>query len=254
MRDAFGIPQTAVVLGATSEIAGAVTAELVRRGCRHAVLAGRDPAALDEAARRAAKGGAAATQRVCFDALRPDQAARTVEDCFAAAEGDVDLVLIAVGSLGDQRADELDGNRTAATGVVTYAWPAAAASEAVGRLVGQGHGRLVVLSSVAGVRVRRANFTYGAAKRGLDAHVLGLAEVARSSGVVVQVVRPGFVRTRMTRGLTPQPLAVGPEQVAEAVVAALGGADPVVWVPPALRWVFAALSVVPGPVWRRLPG
>ncbi|MGH9093315.1 MAG: SDR family NAD(P)-dependent oxidoreductase, partial [Acidimicrobiales bacterium] len=121
-------------------------------------------------------------------------------------------------------------------------------------LVTQGHGRLVVLSSVAGVRVRRANFTYGAAKRGLDAHVLGLAEVVRRSGVVVQVVRPGFVRTRMTEGLAPAPMAVGPGEVAAAVVDALGGTEPVVWVPGALRWVFAVLARLPGPVWRRLPG
>ena len=33
----------------------------------------------------------------------------------------------------------------------------------------QGHGRIVVLSSVAGVRVRRANYVYGASKAGLDA-------------------------------------------------------------------------------------
>jgi decaprenylphospho-beta-D-erythro-pentofuranosid-2-ulose 2-reductase len=254
MRDAFGIPQTVVVLGATSDIAGAITTRLVRRGCRRAVLAGRDPSGLDEAAQRVAKQGAVTTHLVHFDATVPADAARTVEQCFSAAGDDVDLVLIAVGALGDQQADERDGARTAATIAATYAWPAAAATEAVGRLTEQGHGRLVVLSSVAGVRVRQANFIYGAAKRGLDAHVLGLAEAVRGSGVVVQVVRPGFVRTRMTVGLTPAPLATKPERVAEAVVAALGGSKPVVWVPGALRWVFAVLSVLPGPIWRRLPG
>ena len=218
------------------------------------VLAGRDADALDEAARQAAKEGAAATHRIGFDAKRPADAAETVEQCFAAVKGHVDLVLVAVGALGEQQADELDGSRTAATVAVTYAWPAAAASEAAGRLAEQGHGRLVVLSSVAGVRVRRANFTYGAAKRGLDAHVLGLAEVVRRSGVVVQVVRPGFVRTRMTAGLPAAPLAVGPDQVAEAVVAGLGGDAPVIWVPRVLRWASAVVSLLPGPMWRRLPG
>jgi len=254
MRDAFGIPQTVVVLGATSEIAGAITTRLVRRGCRRAVLAGRDPARLDEAAQRAAKQGAVTTHLVRFDAAVPADAAGTVNQCFSAAGDDVDLVLIAVGALGDQEVDERDGARTAATIAATYAWPAAAASEAAGRLSEQGHGRLVVLSSVAGVRVRRANFVYGAAKRGLDAHVLGLAEAVRESGVVVQVIRPGFVRTRMTVGLAPAPLATKPERVAEAVTAALGGSRPVVWVPSTLRWLFAVLSVLPGPIWRRLPG
>lgn len=254
MRDAFGIPQSAVVLGATSEIAGTIVDELVRRGCRTVVLAGRDADRLEVAAKRAATQGAAATPVVSFDALRPDDAARCVRECFAAAAGDVDLVLVAVGVLGDQEADELDGERTAASVTVNYAWPAAAAAEAAGRLAGQGHGRLVVLSSVAGVRVRRANFTYGAAKRGLDAHVLALGEVVRPAGVVVQVVRPGFVRTRMTAGMAPAPLATGPGEVADAVVAALGGSEPVVWVPGALRWLFAVLTRLPAPLWRRLPG
>lgn len=254
MRDAFGIPQVAVVLGATSEIAGAVTSSLVQRGCRTVVLAGRDQVRLADAARRAARDGATATPTVHLDAREPASAADAVAKCFAAAGGDVDLVLVAVGVLGDQRADELDGARTAETVTVTYAWPAAAASEAAGRLAAQGHGRLVVLTSVAGVRVRRANFTYGAAKRGLDAHVLGLAEVVRPSGVVVQVVRPGFVRTRMTVGLPPAPLATRPADVAAAVVAGLGGGQPVVWVPGALRWVLAVLSRLPGPIWRRIPG
>jgi decaprenylphospho-beta-D-erythro-pentofuranosid-2-ulose 2-reductase len=254
VRDAFGIPQAAVVLGATSEIAGAVTSALVRRGCRTVVLAGRDPVRLREAAARAARDGATATPTVPLDAREPEAAAGSVAACFAAAGGDVDLVLVAVGVLGDQRADELDGARTAETVTVTYAWPAAAASEAAGRLAAQGHGRLVVLTSVAGVRVRRANFTYGAAKRGLDAHVLGLAEVVRPSGVVVQAVRPGFVRTRMTVGLPAAPLAATPADVASAVVAALGGSEPVVWVPGSLRWLFAVLARLPGPLWRRLPG
>ncbi len=85
---------------------------------------------------------------------------------------------------------------------------------AAGRLRSQGQGRIVVLSSVAGVRVRRANFLYGASKAGLDAFTRGLAEATRGSGVRVQVVRPGFVRTKMTVGLRPAPFAASPEDVA----------------------------------------
>ena len=71
----------------------------------------------------------------------------------------------------------------------------------------QGHGRIVVLSSVAGVRVRRANYVYGASKAGLDAFAQGTAESLRGTGASLMIVRPGWVATRMTEGRDPAPLA-----------------------------------------------
>ena len=88
-------------------------------------------------------------------------------------------------------------------------------------LRGQGHGRILVLSSVAGYRVRRSNFVYGAAKAGLDGFAKGLGEAVRGTGVSVHVVRPGFVRTKMTEGRPAAPFAVGPDRVAEDVVRGL---------------------------------
>ena len=63
----------------------------------------------------------------------------------------------------------------------------------------QGHGRIVVLSSVAGVRVRRSNFVYGASKAGLDAFATGLAEALRGTGASLMIVRPGWVATAHDR-------------------------------------------------------
>jgi len=68
------------------------------------------------------------------------------------------------------------------------------------------------------------------------------------------VVRPGFVRTSMTEGMKAAPMSVGPEDVAEAVVAGLAAGATVLWVPGALRWVFLVLRHLPRFAWRRLPG
>jgi decaprenylphospho-beta-D-erythro-pentofuranosid-2-ulose 2-reductase len=121
------------------------------------------------------------------------------------------------------------------------------------RLREQGHGTIVVLSSVAGVRVRRANFVYGAAKAGLDGFASGLADALHGSGVRLLLVRPGFVIGRMTAGMTPAPLSSTPAQVAEAVADALDRDRDVVWVPGMLRPLFALLRVLPRAVWRRMP-
>lgn len=251
MLDAFGQPQSIVVLGGTSDIAGAVVERLCARRCRTVVLAARDVERLHFSATRAKEAGADQAVEVVFDAREVASAPTTVDRCFEAA-GEVDVVLIAVGVLSG-RQNERHAAHSAEVAAVTYAWPVAAATRAAELLVEQGFGRVVFISSVAGVRVRRANFVYGSAKAGLDAFALGLAEVVRGSGVTVQVVRPGFVRTKMTAGMPVAPLATTPEVVADAVVSGLSTSEQIVWVPRALRPLFAVLTRVPETIWKRLP-
>jgi len=120
------------------------------------------------------------------------------------------------------------------------------------RLRAQGHGTIVVLSSVAAQRPRRSNYLYGASKAGLDAFARGLQLSLAESGVRVLVVRPGFVRTAMTAGLRPAPFSVGPERVATEIVAALQRGDELIWVPPLLRAVMWLLLVLPRRLMQRL--
>ena len=111
----------------------------------------------------------------------------------------------------------------------------------------------VVFSSVAGVRVRRANYVYGSAKAGLDGFASGLSDALRGSGVSLLLVRPGFVIGRMAAGMTAAPLPSTPGQVADATVRALRRGRTEVAVPGLLRPVFAVMPLVPRAVWRRLP-
>ena len=109
------------------------------------------------------------------------------------------------------------------------------------------------MSSVAGERPRRSNFVYGSTKAGMDAFYTGLGDALAADGVQVLVVRPGFVRTKMTAGLKAAPLSQTPEQVAEIIVAGLLAGRRTVWAPPAMRWVMSVLRHLPRPVFRRLP-
>jgi decaprenylphospho-beta-D-erythro-pentofuranosid-2-ulose 2-reductase len=254
VRDAFGHPQSAVVFGGTSDIARAIVERLVRAGCTNVVLAGRDAAVLTQAADEAREAGATQVAQVAFDALNVAEASSVVDQCFSAAEGDVDLVLMAVGVLGDQQHDELDARATADVLTATTVWPAAALAASFEKLQHQGQGQVVVLSSVAGVRVRRANYVYGAAKAGLDAYAVGLSEAARGTGVDVYIVRPGFVHTRMTEGLPAAPFSTDKGAVADAVLQGLERGQTIIWAPTPLRYVFTAFRFLPQAVWRRLPG
>lgn len=254
MQDAFGHPQRLVVLGGTSDIARALAARLCRERVRTVVLAGRSASLLAAAALELTDAGATRVETVAFDAREPALAADTVAACLEAAGGPVDLVVVAVGALGDQGLDEDDAARALEVVNVNYAWPVAALAALRGRLVAQGTGRILVVSSVAGVRVRRVNYLYGGAKAGLDATCLGMAESLRGTGVALQVLRPGFVRSKMTEGRTEQPFTTDVDAVADVAVAGLSSEATVLWSPPPLRFVFGALQLLPTSLWRRLPG
>ncbi|MEU2896176.1 decaprenylphospho-beta-D-erythro-pentofuranosid-2-ulose 2-reductase [Streptomyces sp. NPDC001273] len=250
MKDAFGLPQSLLVLGGTSEIALATARRLIARRTRTVWLAGRPSPGLDEAAGQL-RGLGADVRTVAFDALDPAAHEDALGKVFA--EGDIDMVLLAFGTLGDQAHDERDPEAAVRVAQTNYTGAVSAGLLCAGALQTQGHGSLVVLSSVAGERARRANFIYGSSKAGLDAFAQGLGDALHGTGVHVMVVRPGFVRTRMTAGLPEAPLATTPEAVAAAVELGLRRRAETVWVPGALRMVMSALRHLPRGVFRRLP-
>jgi decaprenylphospho-beta-D-erythro-pentofuranosid-2-ulose 2-reductase len=253
MYDAFGHPQSVVVFGGTSDIAREIVNLLAAQRCRTVVLAGRDASALERTAGEV-RHSVPNVATVSFDATSTDDVDKTVRQCFEAASEPVDLVIMAVGELGHQETDEADPHRIARMMTVNVTWPSAALAEVSAQLQRQGHGRIVVLSSVAGFRVRRSNFVYGSTKAGLDGFALGLSEAVRGTGTSVHVVRPGFVHTKMTAGRPAAPFAVGPERVARDVVRGLERGDTVIWSPGTLRYVFSVFRLLPQAVWRRLPG
>ena len=252
MSDALGAAQSVLVLGGGSEIALATVNKLIEGRCRRVVLAGRDPEALTRPAKELETAGATDVAVVGFDGLDFASHDGFVRDVFA-EHRDFDLVLLAFGVLGDQELAETDGAEARRiiesnfTGAVSVLVPL------VGALRNQGHGTVVVLSSVAGERARKSNFVYGSSKAGLDAFCQGLGDSLVSSGVKIVLVRPGFVRTKMTEGMAPAPMATDPDAVADAIVAGLGRGSETIWAPSQLRYVMSILRHVPRPVFRRLP-
>ncbi len=107
MIDAIGRPQSVLVLGGASEIGQAIVARLVPDRCRTVVLAGREGPRLAEAVDRAKAKGAEVAESVAFDATDVAGHAAFVDRVFERF-GDLDLVVVAAGMLGDQDRDELD--------------------------------------------------------------------------------------------------------------------------------------------------
>jgi decaprenylphospho-beta-D-erythro-pentofuranosid-2-ulose 2-reductase len=252
VRDAVGSVQSVLVLGGGSDIGLAIARRLAGRRARTIVLAGRDPERFATSAAELRAAGATRVETMAFDATDFAAHAGFVDDVFKRI-GELDLVVLAFGVLGDADKAERDAAtaleivQTNYTGVVSVSIPLAQ------RLETQGHGTLVLLSSVAGERVRKANFVYGSSKAGADGFFQGLGDRLVGTGVHVMIVRPGFVRTKMTVGMKDAPLSTTPDVVATAVVSALARDREIVWVPAPLRWVMAVLRHVPRPIFRRLP-
>jgi decaprenylphospho-beta-D-erythro-pentofuranosid-2-ulose 2-reductase len=249
MDNALGEAQTIVVLGGTSDIGRAIAARLVSPATRTIVLAGRRP---DEMRVAELERPGVTVATAAFDATDAAGHEGFVRD-LVAAHGDLDVVVVAFGELVDQAELDDDPARAAAMVTVNFTGAVSSSLAVAAQFRRQGHGRLVVLSSVAGERVRKANFVYGATKAGLDGFAQGLGDALVGSGASVLVVRPGFVHSRMTAGMKAAPFATTPSAVAEATASALRKGRRTVWVPATLRPVFSIFRHLPAPVWRRLP-
>jgi decaprenylphospho-beta-D-erythro-pentofuranosid-2-ulose 2-reductase len=245
-------PRRVLLVGGSSEIGLAVVRRLAADGPVAACLLGRDQQRLSVAARWLAERGVEPVGIVAADAGEPDVHAAAVGQAFDDAQG-FDVVILAVGRLGAQAGLDADPREALEVMRVTFLGTGSLLLQCLRRLRDQGRGTLVVLSSVAAERPRAGNAIYGAAKAGLDALAQGLADATAGTGVRVLVVRPGFVRTRMTAGLAAAPMSVAPEQVADATVRALTGRAHTVWVPGRLRFVFVVLRHLPRLIYRRLP-
>lgn len=248
MNNAIDQPQTIVVLGGTSDIARAIVLALDSAALRTVVLGCRTPESADTAQLQRELSGATVTA-IHFDATDHGGHIDWVRS-VAAEHGDLDIIIQAFGQLGVGAADDPE---TAARLIdVNFAGAASSGLAVAQQLRTQGHGVLVALSSVAGVRTRASNFVYGSTKAGQDAFTTGLGHALHGSGARVLTVRPGMVRTSMTAGMEEAPFTVDVDVVAAATVAGLRSRKSVVWAPGKLRGVFGLLRFAPDFVWRKL--
>jgi short-subunit dehydrogenase len=250
MKDTADTGEVVVIFGGRSEI-GIELATRLAPGAT-LLLAARRPELLDAQVAAVQAAGAAAVHMRDFDA--DDLASHgPLVDSIVAEHGPISTAVLAFGILGDQARAEKDAEHAAAIVHTDFVAQVSLLTVLANTMRAAGSGAIVVFSSVAGVRVRRANYVYGSAKAGLDGFCSGLAGALHGSGVRLLLVRPGFVIGRMTEGMTPAPFSSTPEQVAAATARALTKGRRTVWVPGILRPVFFGMRLLPQFVWRRMP-
>jgi short-subunit dehydrogenase len=238
-------------LGATKGIGRALARQMAARGDALALL-GRRREDLERSARdlelRAGRGSVAVA--LC-DLERPESFAPAL-DAAEQALGGLDAVVVTAGAFATQDVLEADAEAARRLLTVDFANTVAFCEDARKRLLARGGGTLCVFSSVAGERGRKPVILYGASKAGLTRYLEGLDHKFRSQGLRTVCVKPGFVKTSMTEGLTPPPFAGEPEQVARIALRAIDRGTPVVYAPPIWGLIMLVIRNLPRFVMRRI--
>lgn len=237
-----------LILGAKSDIARALAAEFAGRG--HALrLAARDPAALErDRADLALRHQVEATAHA-YDAI--DLAG--IEAFLDGLPEVPEIVVSAVGLMGDQDENAADPARAAEIVAANFTGPALTLEAAARRMASAGGKRAVIgISSVAGDRGRARNYVYGSAKAGFSEWLSGMRQKYVATDLHVMTVKPGFVATAMTEGMDlPGPLTATPEGLAKGVLKALDRRRMVYY---ELRWlaVMTVIKLIPERIFSKL--
>ncbi len=239
-----------LIIGATSAIAEATARRYAARGSRLFLVA-RDATRLADIAADLRTRGAVAVGEATLDINQIDAHAEVLDRAWAMLEN-VDVVLIAHGTLPDQHACEQSVNTAlaefATNGTSTIALMTAIAP----RLETQRRGVLAVISSVAGDRGRQSNYLYGAAKAAVSTFASGLRQRLAKVGVNVLTIKPGFVDTPMTRDFRKGALWATPDAVASGIVHAADRGRSVVYLPWFWWPIMLIIRAIPEFVFKRL--
>lgn len=243
--------QRVVIFGATSGIAEATAREFAKDGAAF-VLVGRSVEALGDLGADLKVRGAASVETLQADLGDIN----TLPGLCAQARdrlGSVDVALIAHGVLPDQEVCEASAEALLDALQINSISPAVLMSELVQFMLVQGHGSLVVLSSVAGDRGRPSNYIYGASKAMLSILGEGMALKLKERGVKVLVVKPGFVDTKMTAAFEKGALWASAAQVGGHIAKAVrAGKSGVLYTPRWWELIMLIIKLAPGFIVKRM--
>jgi len=242
------VAQTVLIVGATSDIARAIAREYARLGLRLQLAARNGENLHADAEDLSLRHGASVSVH--------ELEATALETFDAFADSLVplpDVVVCAVGLLGDQTADQRDVAAECRVMQVNYVGPACLLGVFAERFEKRGRGTIVGIGSVAGDRGRAKNYIYGSAKAGFAAYLSGLRNRLCSKGIQVLTVKPGFVATRMTSGMDmPSALTQRPEALAQRIVKAQRSGKDVIYGDMWWALIMAVIRGLPEKVFKRL--
>ena len=164
---------------------------------------------------------------------------------------DTEIVIIAAGHLPTENL-ELDLDSIEKT-IVINALGSILLVSGFMKLMNDGRkGQILVLSSIASIRPRIRNFTYGASKATLDFFSIGLQNKFKKSNIKISIARPGFVFSKMTSNSNPGPFAIDLHTSAKILVSGLLGEKRIIYAPRKLKAVMGIVKYLPRLIFNKL--
>ena len=241
--------ETIAIFGATSAIAEHVARIYAARSAR-LVLLGRSESRLQSIASDLQARGASSVRVMLADLSESDSHAQLIDSLYA-QESKVDVALIAYGTLGDETKTQFNFEAAVGEFRSNFLSQVSLLIELSKRFEAAGAGSLAVITSVAGDRGRKSNYTYGTAKGALSLYLQGVRNRLASKGVHVCTIKPGFVDTPMTSHLKKGPLFASPEAVAKGIVRAIEKKRDVVYLPCFWRLIMAIIRAIPECIFKK---
>lgn len=239
-----------LIVGATSAIAHE-TAKLFAKDGADLFLVARSPEKLITVQGDLLVRGAKRAEIYALDLREFDKHQQMIESAIEAL-GELDMVLIAHGTLGDQRLSQESVEKALEEFTTNFTSVLSLLTILANYFEPRKHGCIAVISSVAGDRGRKSNYVYGASKGALTVFLQGLRGRLASSGVQVVTIKPGFVDTPMTAALRKGLLFASPRAVGKGIYDAMRKGKDVVYLPWFWRPILLIVRSIPERVFKRL--
>ena len=238
-----------LIIGATSAIAEHCARIWAARGDALHLVARNEQHVQTIAADLEVRGASKVTT-YCTDLNDKDKHEELLNSADEAL-GSVDIVLIAHGTLSNQKSCQLSVHETLAEIQTNALSTISLLTLIANRFEAKKSGTICVISSVSGDRGRASNYVYGSAKAMLTAFTSGLRQRLYKSNVSVVTIKPGFVDTPMTSEFRKGFLWAKPTKVAALIVKAIDSKKAEVYVP--LFWFFIIIIIknIPNFIFKR---
>lgn len=236
-----------LILGGRSDLGIALAKQYAEKGfC--ITLAGRDTRPLQAIANQLQQTYSVEANAIAFDSNDLDHHALFYEQLAHKPEG----VIYAIGVLGGKPETATQSDITEIA-MANYVGAMSILSVISRDFKARGHGFIIGITSVAGLRGRQQNYIYGSAKAGLITYLSGLRNQLHKSNIEVLTVIPGFMRTKMTAGMKlPKILTIAPESAAKQIINAQEQRKMIIYIKPIWKWVMYIIQLIPEKLFKRL--
>ena len=239
-----------LIIGATSAIAGHCARIWAAKGDALHLVARNDQRVQTIAADLKVRGASKVTT-YCTD-LNDMEKHDDLLDKADSSLGSVDIVLVAHGTLSNQKACELSVEETLAEMRTNALSTVSLLTLIANRLETKRSGTICIISSVAGDRGRASNYVYGSAKAMVTSFTSGLRQRLHKSNVAVVTIKPGYVDTPMTSEFKKGFLWANPNAVARSILKAIDSQKTEVYVPGFWWALMMLIKIIPNKIFKKI--